>query len=195
MTRTLTLTGTRIAILATDGVEESELTSPRDALEAAGATCEVVSPSDHLVTGDPDRLRALDTLSWSGEYGVDVALEEADPERYDALYLPGGIINPDLLRLHPRTPEFIRAFVEHGKPVASMCHGPWNLIEADVVRGRTLTSWPSLRVDLQNAGATWVDRQVCRDEWLITCRNPGDLDAFNPALVEHFAGVRRSQPA
>lgn len=189
------LDGLAVAILATDGVEQSELTVPRAALQRAGASTVLVSPREHPVTGRATHLRALDTLQWQDEFAVDAHLEDARPDEFDALYLPGGIINPDLLRLHPGTAPFVRAVVDAGKPVASMCHGPWNLVDADVLRGRTLTSWRSLAQDLRNAGAVWVDEQVVVDGWLVTCRDPGDLDAFCPAVVDHFAQVPARQEA
>ncbi len=181
------LAGRRVAVLATDGVEQVELTAPRAALDAAGATTVLVSPREHWVTGTPERLRALDTLRWGDEFPVDLALEEADPAAFDALYLPGGIINPDLLRLHPKAAPFVRAFFDAGKPVASMCHGPWLLVSAGVARGRRVAAWPSLRDDLHNAGATWVDEAVVRDGSLVTARNPGDIPQFAPAVVALFA--------
>ncbi len=191
-----TLNGMRIAVVCTDGVEQAELTEPAAALRAAGATVVVISPREHWVSGVPDKLRALDTLNWADTFDVDLALEDAQPEDFDALYLPGGIINPDLLRLHPKTKTFVRAFFDAGKPVASMCHGPWNLIEADVVRGRTLTSWPSLRKDIENAGGTWVDQPVVVDGLLVTSRNPGDIaEHLNPALIQVFAQHRSRQTA
>jgi len=187
------LAGTKVAILATDGVERVELTEPRRALEEAGAETHLVSPPEqHFVTGDPEKIRALETLGWSEEFSVDVALEEADPNDYDALYLPGGIINPDLLRLNPAVPAFVGAFFDAGKPVASMCHGPWNIISAGRAGGRRIASWPSLRDDLENAGAEWADEEVVVDGNLVTSRNPGDIPALNREMVKLFAGRREA---
>jgi protease I len=185
----LVLQGMRVAILATDGVEQVELTDPRRALDEAGATSVLVSPPEqHFVTQDPGKIRALDTLAWAAEFPVDLALDAADPADFDALYLPGGIINPDLLRLNPAVPVFVKAFFDAGKPVAAMCHGPWNIISAGVARGRRIASWPSLKDDLENAGAEWVDAAVVVDGNLVTSRNPDDIPALNEAMVKLFAG-------
>jgi protease I len=185
------LKGTKVAILATDGVERVELTEPRRALEEAGAETHLVSPPEqHFVTGVPDKIRALETLEWSEEFSVDVAFSDASPNDYDALYLPGGIINPDLLRLNPAIPGFVAAFFDAGKPVASMCHGPWNIISAGKAGGRRVASWPSLKDDLENAGATWVDEEVVVDGDLVTSRNPDDIPALNREMVALFAGRR-----
>jgi protease I len=190
------LKGMKVAILATDGVERVELTEPRRALEEAGAETHLVSPPEqHFVTGDPEKIRALETLNWSEEFAVDVALEDADPEDYDALYLPGGIINPDLLRLNPAVPAFVRSFFEAGKPVASMCHGPWNIISAGEAGGRRIASWLSLRDDLTNAGAEWVDEEVVVDGDLVTSRNPDDIPALNREMVALFASRRTAGQA
>jgi len=184
---------TKVAILATDGVERVELTGPRRALDEAGAETHLVSPPEqHFVTGDPEKIRALETLDWSEEFVVDVALSDADPEDYDALYLPGGIINPDLLRLNPAVPGFVAAFFDAGKPVASMCHGPWNIISAGRAGGRRIASWPSLRDDLTNAGAEWADEEVVVDGNLVTSRNPDDIPALNREMVALFARQRAS---
>lgn len=182
------LKGIRVAILATDGVEQVELTGPRRALDEAGATTVLVSPPEqHFVTQDPGKIRALDTLSWGDEFDVDLALEDADPNDFHALYLPGGIINPDLLRLNPQVTSFVREFFDSGKPVASMCHGPWNIISAGVARGRRIASWPSLKDDLENAGATWVDEAAVVDGNLVTSRNPDDIPYLNEAMIKLFA--------
>lgn len=177
------LDGMKVAILATEGFEESELMEPRKALIEAGASPEVVSPQDGEVQGwrhfDPGaRIR------------VDVPLAQADAEQYEALVLPGGVANPDQLRMNPQAVSFVREFFAAGKPVAVICHGPWTLIEAQVVRGRTLTSWPSLRTDLTNAGAHWVDREVVVDNGLVSSRRPDDLPAFNRKMIEEFAEGR-----
>jgi len=176
------LRGKRIAVLLTEGFEQIEMTSPREALEKAGAEVEIVSPAGETV-------RAWDLTKWGKTFQVDVLLKRASPDEYDALMLPGGVMNPDKLRLDKRAVEFVRAFFDDGKPVAAICHAPWTLIEADVVRGRRLTSWPSLRTDLTNAGAEWVDEQVVVDDRLVTSRKPADLPAFNRKIIEKFAGA------
>jgi protease I len=177
----------RIAILSTMGVEEIELTAPRQALDEAGAQTELVSPQEI-------KIRALEFPEWRDEFPVDVHLSAANPSNYDALYIPGGIINPDLLRLSSEAVQFVQAFFSASKPVAAMCHAPWLLIEAEVVRGRTLTSWGSLRQDLLNAGANWVDQAVVIDNDLITCRNPGDIPAFASEMIEVFAKFNTRVP-
>ncbi|HWG97848.1 MAG TPA: type 1 glutamine amidotransferase domain-containing protein [Pilimelia sp.] len=174
------LAGKRVAFLATDGVEEVEYTEPRRAVEAEGARAELVS----IKAGE---IQAFRHLEKSRTYPVDVQAGAADPAEYDALVLPGGVANPDFLRVDPDAVRFVRAFVESGKPIAAICHGPWTLIEARAVEGRTLTSWPSLHTDLVNAGASWVDVQVYVDNGLVTSRNPDDLPAFTAALVEEIA--------
>jgi protease I len=174
------LSGKKVAILITHGVEQVELTEPREALEEAGATTQIVSP-------ESDRVKGWNHTDWGDEFEVDVAIERADASNYDALLLPGGVMNPDRLRMNKKAVDFVRDFFEQGKPVASICHGPWVLVEADVVRGRTVTSYPSLRTDLENAGATWVDEEVVTDKGLVTSRNPNDLPAFNRKMIEEFA--------
>jgi protease I len=178
---TTSIKGKRVAFLATDGVEEVEYTEPRKAVEAAGGTAELISLQD----GD---IQAVDHMDKAGTYPVDHVVRDADPGDYDALVLPGGVANPDFLRVDPDAVQFVRAFMTSGKPVAAICHGPWTLVEADVVSGRTLTSWPSLRTDLANAGATWVDEQVHVDGHLVTSRKPDDLKAFCDALLTEVAG-------
>lgn len=183
-----TLNGMKVAILAAEGFEQSELTEPRKALEDAGAETRVVSPAEGEVQG----WKHFD----KGErIKVDVPLEQADAADYDALLLPGGVANPDQLRISPKAVQFVRAFFETGKPVAAICHGPWTLIDAGVVRGRTLTSWPSLKTDLVNAGALWVDQEVCVDRGLVSSRKPADIPAFNHKMIEEFAGGRRARAA
>jgi protease I len=174
------LNGKRIAILATDGVEQVEMTEPREALDAAGAKTELVSPAK-------GKLQAWQHMEKGDKFPVDVELGAADPRNYDALVLPGGVANPDQLRRIPQAVEFVKSFFEQEKPVAAICHAPWMLIEAGVVRGRTVTSWPSLQTDLRNAGAKWVDREVVEDDNLVTSRKPDDLPAFNKKIVELFS--------
>ncbi|GAA1586527.1 type 1 glutamine amidotransferase domain-containing protein [Actinoplanes couchii] len=177
---TASLTGKRVAFLAADGVEEIEYTEPRKAVEAAGGTAELVS----LDTGE---IQALNHLDKAGTYQVDKTVRTAKATEYDALVLPGGVANPDFLRADADAVRFVRDFVAAGKPVAAICHAPWTLVEAGVLDGRTVTSWPSLRTDLANAGATWVDEEVFVDDHLITSRKPDDLPAFCKALLEQLA--------
>lgn len=179
------LDGTRVAILVTEGFEQSELTEPMKALEKAGAQTAIVSPED-------DEVRAWKHFDAGDAFPVDVPLDRARAEEFDALVLPGGVANPDQLRMNPKAIAFVRGFCEQAKPIAAICHGPWTLIEADAVRGRTLTSWPSLRSDLANAGAEWVDREVVRDQGLVTSRKPDDLPAFNREMIGLFAECRRA---
>jgi protease I len=174
------LNGKRIAILATDGVEQVEMAEPRKALEAAGAKTELVSPAKGT-------LQAWQHMEKGEKFPVDVDLNAADANNYDALVLPGGVANPDQLRTMPKAVQFVKSFFEHDKPVAAICHAPWMLVEADVVRGRTITSWPSLQTDLKNAGAKWVDREVVEDNGLVTSRKPDDLPAFNKKIVDLFS--------
>ncbi|SRR6266702_3787422 len=181
------LKGTRVAILATNGVEQVELTSPMKALERAGAIVHIVSPHKGIKGG---KIKAWKFVKWGDSIKVDVPLSEASVHRYDALHLPGGVMNPDFLRTDSEAIEFIRAFFEAGKPVSSICHGPWLLIEAEVVRGTTLTSWPSIKTDLINAGANWVDKQVVEDNGLVTSRGPHDLPAFNRRIIDFFSRSR-----
>ncbi|SCL55685.1 type 1 glutamine amidotransferase domain-containing protein [Micromonospora peucetia] len=175
-----TLQGKRIAFLAADGVEEVEYVQPREAVEKAGATAVLVSLK-------PGTIRSFNHLDQSGTYDVDVTAADADAGGYDALVLPGGVANPDFLRTDADAVRFVKAFFDAGKPVGVICHGPWTLIEADVVRGRRITSWPSLRTDLANAGADWVDEQVVTDDGLVSSRKPDDLPAFCAKIVEEFA--------
>jgi protease I len=174
-----TLAGKTVAILATHGFEQSELLEPKKALEDAGARTEVIS----LESGT---IRGWKLKNWGQDVPVDVTIKTAQAERYDALVLPGGVLNPDTLRMEPLVVDFVRGMFDAGKPIAAICHGPWTLVEADVVRGRRLTSWPSLRTDIRNAGGEWVDEEVVSDRGLVTSRNPGDLPAFNRRMIEVF---------
>jgi protease I len=183
---TRTLKGKRVAILATDGFEQSELLEPRRALQEAGAVAEIVSPKEGSIRG-------WNMKDWGEEVDVDVDLEAADPDEYDALLLPGGVMNPDKLRTQPRAVSFVKAFVDGRKPVAAICHGPWTLIEAGVIRGRRLTSWPSLKTDIRNAGGEWIDQEVVTDKGLVTSRKPDDLPAFNRKMIEEIAEGRHER--
>jgi protease I len=174
------LNGKRVAILATDGVEQSELTEPRKALDDAGASTTLISPKNGAI-------KAWQHDRWGDEIPVDRALSEAKPDDFDALMLPGGVMNPDRLRMDKQAVQFVKAFFQAGKPVAAICHGPWLLVEADVVRSRNLTSWPSLQTDIRNAGGDWVDREVVTDMGLVTSRKPDDIPAFNRKMIEEFA--------
>jgi protease I len=169
-----------VAILATHGFEQSELEEPKKALEAAGATAVVVSP-------EKGQIRGWNHKDWGNPVRVDVELDRADPAEYDALVLPGGVINPDALRMSPKAVDFVRDFVDSKKPIAAICHGPWTLINAGAVSGRKVTSWPSLQADLENAGAYWVDQEVVVDQGIVTSRKPADLPAFNKKMVEEIA--------
>ena len=175
------LKGRTVAFLvAQEGVEEVELTSPRDAVEAAGAIT-------HLIAPEPGEVAAFEHLDRSGTYAVDRSLDEARAGDYDALVLPGGVANPDQLRTDPRAVRFVREIVAAGKPVGVICHGPWTLVEADVLRGRRITSWPSLQTDIRNAGGNWVDQEVVVDDGIVSSRKPDDLPAFCETVVEEFA--------
>jgi protease I len=182
------LAGKRIAFLtANEGVEQVELTRPWEAIEEAGGEPQLVAPEEREV-------QAFNHLDRGDTFEATVSAETASADDYDALVLPGGVANPDQLRTTPEAVQFVRAFSEAGKPVAAICHAPWTLIEADVVRNRTVTSWPSLKTDLRNAGADWVDEEVHTDSGLVTSRKPDDLDAFCSKLVEEFAeGVHAEQ--
>ncbi|MFI6261722.1 type 1 glutamine amidotransferase domain-containing protein [Micromonospora sp. NPDC051006] len=175
-----TLRGKRIAFLAADGVEEIEYVQPREAVEKAGASVELISLK-------PGSIRSFNHLDPAKPYDVDVTVADADAGGYDALVLPGGVANPDFLRGDEDAVRFVRAFFDAGKPVGVICHGPWTLIEADVVRGRKITSWPTLRTDLVNAGATWVDEECVTDGNLTSSRKPDDLPAFCQKITETFA--------
>jgi len=181
------LEGLKVAILVAEGFEQAELTEPKKALEEAGAETRIVSPAKGQVQG-------WNHFEKGDRFPVDVSLEQANSREFDALLLPGGVANPDQLRIIPKAVQFVREFFDAGKPVASICHGPWPLIEAGVVRGRTMTSWPSLKTDLTNAGANWVDREVVTDTGLVTSRKPTDIPAFNRKMIEEFAeGKQRRQ--
>jgi protease I len=185
------LDGKRIAFLATDGVEEVELTEPLKAVKAEGADVDLLS----LKAGE---FQGFDHLDKDQTFTADMAVKDASAEDYDGLVLPGGVANPDALRLDEDAVHFVRAFFEAKKPVGAICHAPWTLVEADVIKGRTLTSWPSLQTDIRNAGATWVDEEVHVDQGLVTSRKPDDLPAFNAKIVEEFAEGRHErapQPA
>ncbi len=180
------LNGLRVAILATDGFEQSELLEPRRALEEAGASTEVVSPK-------PDAINGWNHSDWGQTVVVDQALAEADAKDYDALLLPGGVMNPDKLRMEPEAVDFVKAFFAAGKPVAAICHGPWMVLEAGAVRGHRVTSWPSLHTDITNAGGEWVDREVVVDQNLVTSRKPDDIPAFNREMIRLFAQAQARQ--
>ncbi|PWC81190.1 glutamine amidotransferase [Azospirillum sp. TSH100] len=179
------LDGKTVAVLATDGFEQVELTDPVKALRDAGATVHVVAPQGGQIQGwnHHDRGDRID---------VDVTLDQADAGRYDALLLPGGVMNPDALRLEPKAIEFVKSFVNSDRPIAAICHGPWTLIDAGGVRGKRMTSWPSLQADLRNAGADWVDEQVVTDHGLVTSRKPDDIPAFCRKMIEEFGEGRHA---
>jgi protease I len=174
------LSGMRVAILATDGFEQSELLGPRRALEDAGAKTEVVS----LKSG---KIKGWNHKEWGETVAVDETVASVDGKSYDALLLPGGVMNPDHLRMDPKAVAFVKAFFDTKKPVAAICHGPWMLIEAGAVQGRTVTSWPSLKTDIQNAGGSWIDQEAVVDGNLVTSRNPQDIPAFNREMAKLFA--------
>lgn len=174
------LNGKRVAILVENGFEQEELTRPREALLQAGAETEIVSPAGNQVKG-------WNHTEWGEKFNVDVPLNSADPDEYDALLLPGGVMNPDKLRRNPEALNFVRAFFDAGKPVAAICHAPWTLIDAGVVEGRKLTSYESIQTDLKNAGANWVNQEVVVDNGLVTSRKPADIPAFNRKMIEEFA--------
>ena len=174
------LDGKKIAFLAADGVENSEFTEPWKAVEEAGGTPELVSLEEGEIQGVENELEKRD------KFKVDKVVADADPSDYDGLVLPGGVVNPDALRANDDAVEFVRSFVEAGKPVGAICHGPWTLVEAGVVEGREMTSYPSIQTDLKNAGANWVDREVVVDNGLVTSRSPDDLDAFCSKVVEEM---------
>ena len=174
------LAGKKIAILVADGFEQSEMVEPRNALKNAGAQTCIISP----VKG---KVRGWEHTEWGDTFPVDIPLENANPDDFEGLLLPGGVMNPDKLRMEQKAVDFVRAFFRAGKPVAAICHGPQLLIEADVVRGRKLTSYASIKTDLMNAGANWVDEEVVVDNGLVTSRKPDDIPAFNDKMIEEFA--------
>jgi protease I len=184
------LQGKKIAILATDGFEQVELTEPKKNLETEGAEVTVLS-----VAATPKQIKGWDKTDWGKKVDVDGLVADATPAQFDALVLPGGQINPDKLRIDQDAVIFVRAFVATGKPTAAICHGPWTLIEAGGVRGRTMTSWPSLKTDLTNAGARWVDEECVVDGALVTSRKPDDLPAFNQQLLQVFSASRHRKAA
>ncbi len=182
------LTGKRIAIVVTDGFEQVEMTEPRKALDQEGAKTVLISPKGGMVKG-------WNHTEWGDSFQADMKLSEARAADFDALLLPGGVMNPDKLRLEPEAAPFVRKFFETGKPVAAICHGPWLLIDAGVAKGRTLTSWPSIRIDLANAGAKVVDQEVVVDHGLVTSRKPDDIPAFNRKMIEEFAEGKHEEQA
>ena len=182
------LSGKKVAILAADGFEEVELTKPRKALDDAGAKTSVVS----LKSG---KIQGMNHADKGATVAVDVTLAEAKPQEFDALLIPGGLMNPDTLRSSDEALEFVRHFFRQGKPVAAICHAAWVLIDAEVVSGRTITSWPAIRTDVRNAGATWVDQDVVVDNGLVTSRKPDDIPAFNEKMIEEFAEGRHARAA
>jgi protease I len=179
------LSGMRVAILATSGFEQSELAEPRQALEAAGAETDVISLREGTIRG-------WNHKEWGDEVAVDLELNEADEQDYDALVLPGGVMNPDKLRTEPKAVAFVRAFFDAGKPIGAICHGPWMLVESNIARGHRLTSWPSLKTDIENAGGEWVDEEVIVDDALVTSRKPDDIPAFNRELLKVFASWQQN---
>ena len=182
------LKGLKVAILVTDGFEQDELLKPRKALDEAGAQTQVVSPCDETV-------RAWKLTDWGDTVKVDVRLNEVKPDQFDALLLPGGVLNPDKLRMDPKAVAFVKSFFEADKPVAAICHGPWTIVEAGGARGRTITSWPSLKTDLRNAGAEWVDQESVVDGNLVSARKPDDIPAFNKAMIDVFSRAGESAHA
>ena len=180
------LTGKRVAIVVANGFEQVEMTSPREALDEAGA-------ETYLISIERAGVKGWKHTDWGDTFEVDVPIEEAAPDDFDALLLPGGVMSPDKLRQDERVLEFVRAFFEEGKPVAAICHGPWTLIDAEVAEGRRMTSYPSIRKDLENAGAEWTDQEVVVDDGLVTSRKPEDLPAFNAKMLEEIAEGRHAR--
>ncbi len=183
-----TLRGIKVAILVTDGFEQVELTEPRKALDEAGAQTSIVSPKE-------EKVRGWKFKEWGDELPVDVHLSDAKPDNFDALLLPGGVINPDKLRMIPKAVEFVKAFFAANKPIAAICHGPWSVIEAGAASGRKIASWPSIKTDLRNAGAEWKDEEVVVDGNLVTSRNPDDIPAFNREMINLFGSTRERRAA
>ncbi len=177
------LEGKRVAALFTDGVEQVEFTEPAKALRDAGAIVTVISPKSGEV-------KAWNHTDWGEKIKVDQTVEKANPADFDALLLPGGVMNPDKLRMVPEAVDFVSSMVAEGKPIAAICHGPWMLVETGVTRGRTITSWPSLQTDVRNSGGDWVDREVVYDDGIVTSRNPNDIPAFNQRMLDVFAQGR-----
>ena len=182
------LEGKKVAILVADGFEQVEMTKPRAALQEAGAEAKIVSPKSGKIQG-------MNHADKGDKFDVDLTLDEARPEEFDALMIPGGLMNPDQLRSTPEALNFVRHFFEEGKPVAAICHAPWVLIDAGVVRGRTLTSWPAIKTDVKNAGGNWVNEEVVVDNGLVTSRKPDDIPAFNEKMIEEFAEGRHEAQA
>ena len=180
------LSGKRVAFIATHGVEQIELTEPWTAVERAGG-------EPVLVSSEPGQIQGFDHHDKGRTFPVDATVDSVNPSDYDGLVIPGGVINPDLMRMDQSAVKFVKGFFDHGLPVAAICHGPWMLVEADAVRGRTVTSWPSLETDIRNAGGTWVDRELAVDGKLITSRRPDDLERFCPAIVALVAGGSPSE--
>ena len=181
-----TLQGKKVAIIAADMVERVELIEPRKALEEAGA-------KTHLISIKPGEIKTFNHFDPAETENVDRAVEEVDPAEYDALLIPGGVGNPDQLRGDENMVTFVQAFVREGKPVAAICHGPWVLVEADAVRGLTLTSWPTVQTDIRNAGGNWVDQEVVVDQGIVTSRKPDDIPAFNEKMIEEFGEGRHTR--
>jgi protease I len=182
------LKGVRVAILVDNGFERVELTEPRKALDDAGAETKIISPQEKEV-------RAWESKEWGDKYPVQQKLDETQPNNFDALLLPGGVMNPDHLRMNPQAVSFVKAFVDSGKPIAAICHGPWTLIEAGAVKGRKMTSWPSLKTDLKNAGAEWTDQEVIVDRNLVSSRKPDDIPAFNREMIKLFGEKSKARSA
>ena len=177
------LSGKKVAILAADGFEEVELTKPRAALEEAGARTSVVSIK-------PGKIQGMNHADKGDSVPVDLTLDDAEPAEFDALLIPGGLMNPDVLRTSEKALEFVRHFFREGKPVAAICHAAWVLIDAGIIRGKTVTSWPAIKTDVRNAGANWVDQEVVVDNGLVTSRKPDDIPAFNKKMIEEFGESR-----
>ena len=175
--------GLKVAILIENGFEQVEMVEPRRALDQAGAATTIVSPVNQQVRG-------WNFTEWGDRFRVEVPLDSANPRHFDALLLPGGVMNPDKLRMQPKAVAFVRAFFDEGKPVAVICHGPWTIIEAEAARGRRIASWPSIKTDLRNAGAQWVDEEAVVDGNLVSSRSPEDIPAFNKAMIEVFSRAR-----
>jgi protease I len=182
----MALNGKRVAILVTEGFEQVEMVGPRKALEEAGAKSEIVSPA-------ADEVQGWNHFDKGDRFQVDVGVDAANAEDYDALLLPGGVANPDQLRTNPKAVQFVKQFVDRGKPIGVICHGAWTLIEAGAAKGRTMTSWPSLKTDLTNAGAKWVDQEVVTDRGIVSSRKPADIAAFSRKLIEEIAEGRHTQ--